>query len=245
MVKEIKIDKLYSGFEKKPIIEVKIDNQNVFGKDLYAILGVSRNAEKKEIETAYKKSGLKWHPDRPAGRTPEGKAKLEEIRLAYDILNTYRNNYDNELRNGTLCLDKINNPQFRGRLIEELNKKGHLATFDQINSYASRFCAISGNLLSIEQIIKSNGVYEMKLSSLVERFADPESADQVEQVYNKIVQEIHKRADAKGTSNPNDQLKRKKVEEMKKFNNFSLLTETGEDKEYEEKILNACAEKGQ
>jgi molecular chaperone DnaJ len=30
----------------------------------YELLGIEKNAEQKEIERAYKKSALKWHPDK-------------------------------------------------------------------------------------------------------------------------------------------------------------------------------------
>ncbi|KAL9645074.1 hypothetical protein ABK040_004565 [Willaertia magna] len=56
------------------------------GKDYYAILGVSRDADEKAIKSAYRKLALKWHPD----RNPEGKEmaeeKFKEIAEAYEVL---------------------------------------------------------------------------------------------------------------------------------------------------------------
>ncbi len=52
------------------------------GKDLYEVLGVSRNADTSEIRKAYKELSMKWHPDRPGG-DPE---KFKEVSHAHEIL---------------------------------------------------------------------------------------------------------------------------------------------------------------
>ena len=54
-------------------------------KDLYEILGVSRNASADEIKKAYKKLAVKYHPDRNKG-SKEAEDKFKEIGAAYAIL---------------------------------------------------------------------------------------------------------------------------------------------------------------
>ena len=59
-------------------------------KDLYAILGIDKNASEEEIKKAYRKEALKWHPDRHANDSEEKKKeaeeKFKEIAQAYDVL---------------------------------------------------------------------------------------------------------------------------------------------------------------
>jgi DnaJ-class molecular chaperone len=53
-------------------------------KDLYEILGVSKNANQAEIKKAYRKLALQYHPDRGGGG--EAESKFKEINRAYEIL---------------------------------------------------------------------------------------------------------------------------------------------------------------
>lgn len=59
-------------------------------KDLYNILGISRDASDSEIKKAYRKIALKCHPDRQAGKSEEEKKKAEEdfkeATKAYEVL---------------------------------------------------------------------------------------------------------------------------------------------------------------
>lgn len=59
-------------------------------KDLYEILGISKNASEDEIKKSYRKLALKYHPDRQAGKTDNEKKdaeeKFKEVSWAYDIL---------------------------------------------------------------------------------------------------------------------------------------------------------------
>lgn len=54
-------------------------------KDYYAVLGVDRSADAKEIKRAYRKLAQKYHPDTTAG-DPAGEAKFKEVNEAYSVL---------------------------------------------------------------------------------------------------------------------------------------------------------------
>ncbi len=54
-------------------------------KDLYSILGISRQANADEIKKAYRKLALKYHPDKnPGDKVAE--EKFKEATEAYDVL---------------------------------------------------------------------------------------------------------------------------------------------------------------
>ena len=53
-------------------------------RDAYVILGVAANATPDEIEAAYRKAALTWHPDKSPA--PDAAARFQEARIAADIL---------------------------------------------------------------------------------------------------------------------------------------------------------------
>ena len=54
-------------------------------KDLYEILGVSREASADEIKRAYRKLAFKCHPDKNPG-DKQAEERFKEASLAYDVL---------------------------------------------------------------------------------------------------------------------------------------------------------------
>lgn len=52
--------------------------------DYYEILGVSRNASKDEIKSAYRKMARKYHPD--VNQDPGAEERFKEISRAYEVL---------------------------------------------------------------------------------------------------------------------------------------------------------------
>lgn len=66
-------------------------------KDYYEILGVPRNASQKEIEEAYRRLAIQYHPDRhPPEKKAEMREKFKEISEAYAVLSdpNKRRQYD-------------------------------------------------------------------------------------------------------------------------------------------------------
>ena len=63
-------------------------------EDLYAILGIEKNASEDEIKKAYRKLAKKYHPD--VNKTKEAEEKFKQINDAYSILSDpkKRQNYD-------------------------------------------------------------------------------------------------------------------------------------------------------
>lgn len=68
-------------------------------EDFYGLLGISEVAQENEIRRAYRKTALKYHPDK-AGTSQEAVNKFQLIQLAYDLLSdsSVRELYDNARR---------------------------------------------------------------------------------------------------------------------------------------------------
>ena len=67
--------------------------------DYYNVLGVSENADIKDIKKSYRELSLKWHPDK--NKDPEAITKIQSINEAYSTLGDEekRRQYDEERRN--------------------------------------------------------------------------------------------------------------------------------------------------
>ena len=65
-------------------------NRGKYDTDPYKILGVTRDATKKQIKKAYRKLALKYHPDKHALKSKAEKQKMEEVfktvKEAYSIV---------------------------------------------------------------------------------------------------------------------------------------------------------------
>lgn len=54
--------------------------------DLYAILGVPKNVESKDLTKAFRKLAVKWHPDKHSMNKDLASKKFMAIRTSYEIL---------------------------------------------------------------------------------------------------------------------------------------------------------------
>ena len=63
-------------------------------RDFYEVLGVPRNADRSEIQRAYRKLARQHHPD--VNKDPSAEARFKEISEAYDVLSDpeQRKRYD-------------------------------------------------------------------------------------------------------------------------------------------------------
>jgi molecular chaperone DnaJ len=55
-------------------------------RDFYEVLGVMKTASVEEIKSAYRKSALKWHPDRNPDNKEEAEIRFRECTEAYSVL---------------------------------------------------------------------------------------------------------------------------------------------------------------
>jgi DnaJ-class molecular chaperone len=100
----------------------------MMAKDHYIVLGISRDADQKKIQEAYRKVAKKYHPDVTGSR--ENTERFLEIREAYETLSdeAQRREYDEQLakRGSELRISRVP---------EIVEKRTSL--FDQVNDFFS------------------------------------------------------------------------------------------------------------
>src|SRR5713101_7606195 len=97
-------------------------------KDLYAVLGVSKEATTEEIKKAYRKLARKYHPDLNPGNK-QAEERFKEISFAHDVLS---------------------DPDKR-KLFDEFGSEGLQAGFDPMRAREFRRWAESGHGFSFRQ----------------------------------------------------------------------------------------------
>ncbi len=101
------------------------------GKDYYAILGVGKKADSKEIKAAYRKLARKYHPDLNPNN-PEAEQKFKEVSEAYDVLSDdeKRKKYDQFGENW----DQVGgfSGESSGTYFEDIGEGGFGSIFEQM-----------------------------------------------------------------------------------------------------------------
>lgn len=81
---------------QKKVKEAEVALKQSKEKNYYKILGIPRNADKKQVKKAYKEMALKWHPDKNPDNAEEAEKKFTEVAEAYEVLSDpeLRGKYD-------------------------------------------------------------------------------------------------------------------------------------------------------
>jgi len=102
--------------------------------DYYNVLGVSEDADIKEIKKSYRELSLKWHPDK--NKDPEAITMIQKINEAYTTLGDEekRRQYDDERRNPQ-CFQQqqcYQHPGFPSGFSFSTNSPFHFAGNDEV-----------------------------------------------------------------------------------------------------------------
>jgi len=96
-------------------------------EDYYEILGVSKNAQNKDIKRAFRKLAMQYHPDK--NKDPKAQEKFRQIAEAYEVLSDEgkRNQYDKF--GASAFKDGGNNHNFHFNFNEFFNGFDHFSSF--------------------------------------------------------------------------------------------------------------------
>jgi molecular chaperone DnaJ len=101
-------------------------------RDYYEVLGLERTASEADIKSAYRKSALKFHPDRNPGNT-EAEEKFKEASEAYEVLS------DQQKRS---TYDRFGHQGLSGQGFQGFNDVGDI--FSSFGSIFEEFFGFSG-----------------------------------------------------------------------------------------------------
>jgi len=112
-------------------------------KDYYDILGVSKNADEKEIKSAFRRLARKYHPD--VNKSPDASSKFKDINEAYEVLSDpqKRQRYDNLGSNWHQGADFTPPPGF-----DNINFGQGFGSFGDLGGFSDFFSAIFGDIAS-------------------------------------------------------------------------------------------------
>ena len=84
---------------KDKLKSAKVEAKKAKRKDYYKILGIEKNANDDEIKKNYKKTALRWHPDKNSQTEEsrmEAEKKFKDVAEAYSVLSdpNKRSKYD-------------------------------------------------------------------------------------------------------------------------------------------------------
>lgn len=139
-------------------------------KDLYEILGVSKNADEKEIKKAYRKLVKKYHPDNAEkDKKEEYDDKMKEINAAYAILS----NKEKKAKYDRGGFENLNGRDFEG------------FNFDINDIFGDIFGGIFGNGMGRGRTVNLSG---SNVFVTVERnFSDIWNSEERKVMYNKHI----------------------------------------------------------
>jgi len=100
----------------------------------YEVIGVDRNADKKQIKQAYKRLAMQWHPDRNTDNKEVAEKKFREILKSYNTLTDDANGLE-EVYNKLVRWEygELEDNGFGGYNIyidADMSKTGILTTFE-------------------------------------------------------------------------------------------------------------------
>lgn len=148
---------------------------------MYEILGLNSGASKEEINIAYKKLVLKWHPDKNKNNKEEATKKFNEITKAYQFLtnktndtkidpyeifkNMFDDNQQDEIPNVIITIeaniDKLHKGFCENISFTRFSECESCESFGTINKITSDCIDCKGKGIIIKSVEKENGKFSL------------------------------------------------------------------------------------